>query len=58
VLLSVNAGDGVALAVGGAVSGSFSLLRKPVSGEYLIDRVRAGLSARARPCSSPPPVAD
>ena len=58
VLLTGNAGDGVALAVGGAVSGSFSLLRKPVSGEYLIDRVRAGLSARARPCSSPPPVAD
>ena len=33
VLLTGYAGDGAALAVGGAVSGSFSLLRKPVSGD-------------------------
>jgi len=47
VLLTGYAGDGAALAVGGAVSGSFSLLRKPVTGVQLIDRVRALLAARA-----------
>jgi len=41
VLLTGYAGDGAALAVGGAVSGTFSLLRKPVSGVLLVDRVRA-----------------
>ena len=47
VLLTGYAGDGAALAVGGAVSGSFSLLRKPVSGVHLIDRVRALMAAKA-----------
>jgi CheY-like chemotaxis protein/anti-sigma regulatory factor (Ser/Thr protein kinase) len=46
VLLTGYAGDGAALAVGGAVSGSFSLLRKPVTGVQLIDRVRALLAGR------------
>jgi signal transduction histidine kinase/ActR/RegA family two-component response regulator len=46
VLLTGYAGDGAALAVGGAVSGTFSLLRKPVSGVQLVDRVRALLAAR------------
>jgi hypothetical protein len=45
VLLTGYAGDGAALAVGGAISGSFSLLRKPVSGVHLVDRVRALLAA-------------
>jgi PAS domain S-box-containing protein len=45
VLLTGYAGDGAALAVGGAISGSFSLLRKPVSGVHLADRVRALLAA-------------
>ena len=40
VLLTGYAGDGAALAMGGAVSGSFSLLRKPV---------RAGTPARPHP---------
>jgi len=47
VLLTGYAGDGTALAVGGAISGSFSLLRKPVTGVQLIDRIRALLAARA-----------
>lgn len=47
VLLTGYAGDGAALAVGGALSGSFSLLRKPVSGPQLVDRINALLvSAR------------
>jgi PAS domain S-box-containing protein len=46
ILLTGYAGDGATLAVGGAVSGAFSLLRKPVSGIALIDRLRALLAAR------------
>jgi PAS domain S-box-containing protein len=46
VLLTGYAGDGAALAVGGAVTGRFSLLRKPVSGDHLVDRVRALLAGR------------
>ena len=46
VLLTGYAGDGAALAVGGAISGAFSLLRKPVTGVQLVDRVRALLVAR------------
>jgi PAS domain S-box-containing protein len=41
ILLTGYAGDGAALAVGGVVSGAFSLLRKPVSTEQLIDRLEA-----------------
>jgi CheY-like chemotaxis protein len=48
VLLTGYAGDGAALAVGGAVSGTFSLLRKPVSGVLLVDRVRALLAEGGR----------
>jgi CheY-like chemotaxis protein len=46
VLLTGYAGDGAALAVGGAISGAFSLLRKPVSGTQLVDRIRALLESR------------
>ncbi len=46
VLLTGYAGDGAALAVGGAISGTFSLLRKPVSGTQLVDRINALLAAR------------
>ncbi|HKM64838.1 MAG TPA: hypothetical protein VJY39_20355 [Acidisphaera sp.] len=47
ILLTGYAGDAAALAVGGAVGGSFSLLRKPVSGAQLADRVAALLEAVA-----------
>jgi PAS domain S-box-containing protein len=46
ILLTGYAGDGAALAVGGAISGTFSLLRKPVSGSQLIDRIAALLASR------------
>ncbi|HYZ22615.1 MAG TPA: PAS domain S-box protein [Rhodopila sp.] len=46
VLLTGYAGDGAALAVGGAISGTFSLLTKPVSGGQLVDRISALLAAR------------
>jgi len=44
VLLTGYAGDGAALATGG--DGAFTLLRKPVSGLQLLDRVRALLAER------------
>ncbi|MFL5256801.1 MAG: response regulator [Rhodopila sp.] len=47
VLLTGYAGSGAALAVGGAVSGAFSLLRKPVSGAQLVDRINALLASAA-----------
>ncbi|MBV8615493.1 MAG: PAS domain S-box protein [Acetobacteraceae bacterium] len=47
VLLTGYAGDGASLAVSGAVSGAFSLLRKPVSSSQLLDRIAALLAARA-----------
>ncbi len=46
VLLTGYARDGIALALGGAVSGSFSLLRKPLAVADLIERLRALLPAR------------
>ncbi len=46
VLLTGYAGDGAALAIGGAISWAFSLLRKPVSGAQLIDRISALLASR------------
>jgi len=46
ILLTGYAGDGASLAVGGAISGTFSLLRKPVDGEQLADRVRTLLAQR------------
>jgi PAS domain S-box-containing protein len=51
VLLTGYAGDGAALAVGGAISGTFSLLRKPVSGTQLVDRIRALLQPRKQTSS-------
>jgi signal transduction histidine kinase/ActR/RegA family two-component response regulator/HAMP domain-containing protein len=47
VLLTGYAGDGAALAVGGAVSGTFSLLRKPVTSIQLIDRIQSLLAVRS-----------
>ena len=47
MLLTGYAGDSAALAVGGAAGARFSLLRKPISGEQLADRVAALLEARA-----------
>jgi PAS domain S-box-containing protein len=46
VLLTGYAGDGATLAVGGALSGTFSLLRKPVSGVQLVERIAALLESR------------
>jgi len=46
VLLTGYAGDGAALAVQGAISGAFSLLRKPIQGAHLADRIAAILEAR------------
>jgi DNA-binding response OmpR family regulator len=46
VLLTGYAGDGAALAVGGALSGAFSLLRKPVSGVQLVERIAALLESK------------
>jgi PAS domain S-box-containing protein len=46
VLLTGYAGDGATLAVGGAISGTFSLLRKPVTGPQLADRINALLASR------------
>ncbi|HEX5328175.1 MAG TPA: PAS domain-containing protein [Acetobacteraceae bacterium] len=47
ILLTGFAGAGTALAVSGAVSGSFSLLRKPVQGGQLADRISMLLEAEA-----------
>jgi PAS domain S-box-containing protein len=41
VLLTGFAGDGAALAIDGAAGGEVSLMRKPVSGEQLADRLAA-----------------
>ena len=46
VLLTGYVGDGAVLAVGGAVSGSFSLLRKPVRVAHLVDRIQSLLAMR------------
>ncbi len=46
LLLTGYAGDDATLAIGGAVSGSFSLLRKPVSVAILVDRLRSLLAER------------
>jgi PAS domain S-box-containing protein len=45
VLLTGYAGDDISLAVGGAVTGTFSLLRKPVRIHDLVDRVQALLAS-------------
>jgi PAS domain S-box-containing protein len=47
ILLTGYAEDAAALAVGGAVTGSYSLIRKPVSGAQLADRVAAMLEPAA-----------
>ncbi|MDT5280106.1 MAG: hypothetical protein QOJ20_1301, partial [Mycobacterium sp.] len=52
ILLTGYAGDGAALAVGGAISGAFSLLRKPISGTQLVDRIGALLASRKQTSST------
>ncbi len=47
ILLTGFAGNAAELAIGGAVSGTFSLLRKPVDGRQLVERVTALLEAAA-----------
>jgi DNA-binding response OmpR family regulator len=44
VLLTGYAGDSTTLAVDGAISGAFSLLRKPIRIHELDDRIRALLT--------------
>jgi FixJ family two-component response regulator len=48
VLLTGYAGDGAALAVGGAVTGSYSLLSKPIRLHDLVDRIQSLLAAREK----------
>ena len=45
ILLTGYAGDDAALAVSGAIRGSFSLLRKPVDDARLVDRLSTLLAA-------------
>ncbi|MFT8243220.1 ATP-binding protein [Roseomonas sp. BN140053] len=47
VLLTGYAGDGASMAISGALSGSYSLLRKPIEGVQLIERIEALMAARA-----------
>jgi PAS domain S-box-containing protein len=49
VLLTGYAGDGTALAMSGPLSGAFSLLRKPVRPEQLLDRINVLLAAQQQP---------
>ena len=54
VLLTGYAGDGAAIAVGRAVTGPFTLLRKPIRLHELTDRLQALLAARqGRPGALP-----
>jgi CheY-like chemotaxis protein len=46
VLLTGYAGDGASIAVSGALSGAYSLLRKPVEGAQLIERIEALMAAK------------
>ena len=45
ILMTGHAGDAASLAVSGALSGSFTLLRKPVAGPDLADRAAMLLEA-------------
>ena len=54
LLLTGYAQDEAVLAVEGAVSGGFSLLRKPVRGSELVDRVRALVAERNEPFGALP----
>jgi PAS domain S-box-containing protein len=53
ILLTGYAGDGAALAIGGAMSGAFSLLRKPVSGMQLLERIAALMAYRGTVSEAP-----
>jgi PAS domain S-box-containing protein len=54
VLLTGYDGDGATAATGARVAGTFSLLRKPVRGRDLIDRILTLLEGRPRPEGPPP----
>ena len=45
ILVTGYAGDAAALAIGQSVEGSFTLMRKPVTGAQLVDQVAALLGA-------------
>jgi CheY-like chemotaxis protein len=45
LLLTGYADDRAGLAISGAISGSFTLLRKPVTAEYLAERIAVLLEA-------------
>jgi CheY-like chemotaxis protein len=47
ILLTGYASDGVSLAINGAINGSYSLLRKPVTGLQLVERVRVLLATQS-----------
>ena len=49
ILLTAYAGDAATLAIGTAITGSFSLLRKPITGAQLTDRVETMLEAVLMP---------
>jgi CheY-like chemotaxis protein len=48
VLLTGYAGDDSSLAIGGAITGAFSLLRKPIRINDLVDRIQAMLATGAK----------
>jgi PAS domain S-box-containing protein len=52
VLLTGYAGDGATLAFGGVIGGTFSLLRKPVTGEQLAARINVLLESRKQTSSA------
>ncbi len=58
ILLTGYAGDGTALALSGAVSGSYSLLRKPVEAAQLFDRINLLLAQFRADCVSPKQISD
>jgi FixJ family two-component response regulator len=53
ILLTGFSNDAVEVAMGGAVSGTFSLLRKPVTAQQLAERVTVLLEAAARDATRP-----
>ncbi|MFC0386006.1 ATP-binding protein [Muricoccus vinaceus] len=48
VLLTGYAGDGASIAISGALSGSYSLLRKPVQGPQLVERIEALMAVKTQ----------
>ncbi len=58
VLLTGHAGDDTTLAVGGAVSGTFTLLLKPVTAAQLAERVKGLLATGSRHAEDRPALVD